>query len=79
MSFYFGRYSGSRVTHGKDRIPAGDHIDVRLRKTLVDDAVARFDDQFAAIRHRVLGIDDQVHDHLLDMAGIDADGTRCRV
>ena len=44
-----------------------------LRERIVELGVGRFDDQPAARRHRVLGIDRQVQDHLFDLRRIGDD------
>ena len=49
-----------------------DHRPVAVQ-ILLEVHVARGDADLAAPRHRVAGIDDEVHDHLLDLALVDPD------
>ena len=46
---------------------------MRLRVRLVEVDIGGFDRQLAAVRHRIAGIDREIHDHLLELIGIGAD------
>ena len=43
-------------------------------KSFVERDVGGFDSEFATLRHGVAGVDGEVHDDLIDLAGIGVDG-----
>ena len=43
---------------------------------LVQDDIGRLESQIAALGHRVARVDDQVHDHLLDLPGVGLDAAQ---
>jgi hypothetical protein len=54
-------------------VSSGNDARVRLRVGLVEVDVAGLDGEPTAVGHRVAGVEDEVHDHLLDLPGVDLD------
>src|SRR2546425_735978 len=69
-----GVHADARVRDGEHYVGAGSHGPVLERVALVELGVCRFDRELAAPRHRVAGVHDQVHDHLLQLARVGPDG-----
>jgi len=66
-----GVHSSTRVRHGEHDVAAGLGGRVGLQVSLVHVHVGRFDGQPATSGHRVARVDRQVHDDLLELAGVD--------
>jgi hypothetical protein len=60
----------ARVAHGDHHVVSRHQAVVFGRERRVDLNVRRRDDELSALRHRVPGVHDQVHDDLLDLARI---------
>ena len=60
-------HSAPGVAHGNHHVWAGGDIRMMPRVFLVQHDVGGFDREPPAIRHRVPGVDRQVHQHLLDL------------
>ena len=63
-------HAGAGVADRQHNVGAGKNTDMRARIFPVQLSVRSFDRQFAALRHRISGVDDQVNQHLLNLAGI---------
>jgi two-component system chemotaxis sensor kinase CheA len=63
----------SRVAYGKQDILAGLDKKMLLSIGFVDFDIRGLEGNFAALRHCVASIDRQVHEHLLDLVGVDFD------
>src|SRR5438128_8728510 len=59
--------------NGEHDVPPRSQAFVRLRQIFVDIDIRRLDRQLAAVGHRVSGVDDEVDEHLLDLARIGLD------
>ncbi len=71
MPLQFRRDAGPGVAHGDQPVAAGRHARIGECGTLVQ--IDRFHGNVdrAAVRHRVARVDDQIHQHLLDLARLD--------
>ena len=66
-------HAGAGVADRQHNVGAGPNTDVRARIFTVQLSVRGFDGQVASLRHRIPRIDDQVNQHLFDLAGIGFD------
>ena len=63
-------HAAARVSHRQPHVWPGLDLGVLIRAGLIALGVGGFDGQFSAIRHGIAGIQDKVHQHLLDLSGI---------
>ncbi len=72
----------SGIGHRQHHVPARDHRHVRMSLQTVRPqlGVPALDQQVPSLRHRVAGVEDQVHQHLLQLAliGFDEAGVGCQ-
>ncbi len=61
----------SCVRDGQHHITAWRDAGMRHTVLLIHTGGRRLDCELAAFRHRIAGVDGQVHDHLLQLTGID--------
>ena len=66
-------HAGPGVRDGQHHVRAGLHFYAVLHILLIESHVGRLDGQLAAVGHCVARVDRQVHEHLLDLPGVDAD------
>src|SRR6266849_7982609 len=66
----FRVHARTGVADGKHDVFAGRHWSVETRIAFVERGVGSFDGESSALRHGVARIDCEVHDDLLDLAGV---------
>jgi hypothetical protein len=80
VRFGFGTHAGAGVFDGEDAVAAGSDGDAALEAIVDADVEAiECDGERAAFgKHGVAGVDDEIHEHLFELAGIgvDVDGGR---
>ena len=67
-------HAGAGVADGKHHIGAGPHVGIGLRVGFVEHDVARLQQQLAAVRHRVAGVDRHVEHGVRKLRGVDMGG-----
>ena len=72
-------HAGARVAHREHHVLAGHHVGGLARVFVVEHHVRRLDHEPAAGGHRVAGVDDEVHQHLLELAAVHLDGADVRL
>ena len=70
MRLHVRRHPAPGVAHDNLRVPSGCGLRVFTTEFGVVDDVSSLDRQAAAVRHRIARIQRQIHEHLLDLAGI---------
>ncbi len=75
MRFDFLGHAGSRVTDAEHHVVAGNGAGVCARVVFIQRDIVGGDGQLAAVGHGIAGIDDQIHQHLPDVAGVGLDAS----
>ena len=68
------RNAAARVAEDERRVVSGPHVGRRRGRPGFECLVACLDDHRAAARHGILGVDGEVHQDLLDLRTVGADG-----
>ena len=68
-----GVHAVAGVAYGEHHVRSGPGVRSLSKVGLVELNVTGLDDQLAALGHGVAGVDRQVHDHLLHLAGVGLD------
>jgi hypothetical protein len=74
-----GRHPGAVVADLERDVPPGGQVGVGGRVGVIDIHVGRLDRQLAATGHRVAGVDRQVDQDLVDVAGVSKDAVEGRL
>jgi len=76
VGLYFRSHSRTRVGDRQYHILSGVDGKVGASKEIVHHHVGGFDQQLAAVRHGILGVDSEIHEHLTHLAGVRAKSSR---
>ena len=69
----------TRVAQGQHHVRAGMDPHVSFGGALIQLDIRSLDRKFSAFRHRITGVDRQIHDHLLDLSRIGLDAPDIRI
>ena len=75
---HFAAHAAASVGHGQQHVAAGLDVGRQVVGVRVQDDVAGLDGELAAARHGVAGVDRQIDEHLVDLAGVGLDAREVR-